>query len=66
MKSCNEYPRHLKKVMKICQNYFENTSLFLLPQFGHVDVLKEPVDRWRDLNGNNLLQLMYEDPQRFV
>ena len=31
-----------------------------------VEVLTEPVDRWRDVNGHNLLQLMYEDPSRSV
>ena len=29
-----------------------------------VEVLTEPVERWRDVNGHNLLQLMYEDPSR--
>ena len=29
-----------------------------------VEVLTEPVDRWRDVNGHNLLSLMYEDPSR--
>ena len=29
-----------------------------------VEVLTEPVDRWRDVNGHNLLQLMYENPSR--
>ena len=31
-----------------------------------VEVLTEPVHRWRDVNGHNLLGLMYEDPQRWV
>merc|ERR1712083_1122047 len=31
-----------------------------------VEVLTEPVDRWRNANGHNLLQLMYEDPQRWA
>merc|ERR1712062_670106 len=31
-----------------------------------VEVLTEPVDRWRNVNGHNLLQLMYEDPSRSV
>merc|ERR1712079_482561 len=31
-----------------------------------VEVLKEPVERWRDVNGHNLLQLMYEDPSRWA
>ena len=36
----------------------------ILLQFSHVEVLKEPVDRWRDVNGHNMLQLMYEDQHR--
>ena len=32
----------------------------------HVDVLKEQVDRWRNVKGHNLIQLMYEDPQRWA
>ena len=31
-----------------------------------VEVLTEPVERWRDVNGHNLLQLMYEDPSRYI
>ena len=31
-----------------------------------VEVLTEPVDRWRNVNGHNLLQLMYEDPSRYL
>lgn len=31
-----------------------------------VEVLTEPVDRWRNANGHNLLQLMYEDPSRWA
>lgn len=27
-----------------------------------VDILQEPVDRWRNLAGHNLLELMYQDP----
>ena len=27
-------------------------------------VFQEPVDKWRDLDGHNLLQLMYTDPSR--
>jgi len=30
-----------------------------------VEVLAEPVDKWRNANGHNLLQLMYEDPHRW-
>jgi len=42
-------------------------SLFLdrFNAFPNLQVLKEPVDKWRNLNGQNLLQLMYEDPVRW-
>jgi len=33
-------------------------------QGSDVSILTEPVDKWRDLNGNNLLQLMYTAPFR--
>ena len=29
-----------------------------------VDILTEPVEQWQNCQGNNLLQLMYEDPQK--
>ncbi|KAG1659871.1 Deoxynucleoside kinase [Nymphon striatum] len=30
-----------------------------------VEVFKEPVDEWRNFNGDNLLALMYEDPNKW-
>ena len=30
-----------------------------------VDVLTEPVSKWQDVKGHNLLQLMYDDPSRW-
>jgi len=30
-----------------------------------VEIMLEPVERWRCLNGHNLLQMMYEDPSRW-
>ena len=30
-----------------------------------VEILAEPVDKWRNANGHNLLQMMYEDPHRW-
>ena len=30
-----------------------------------VKLIPEPVDKWRNLNGVNLLELMYKDPQRW-
>ena len=38
-----------------------------MEHYGHLDsvaVFSEPVNKWRDLEGHNLLQLMYENPQR--
>jgi len=37
--------------------YFEN--------FKNVEANPEPIETWRDLNGHNLLQLVYSDPQRW-
>ena len=31
-----------------------------------VEVLKEPVEKWRNVRGHNLLQLMYKDPARWA
>ena len=31
-----------------------------------VDIIPEPVDKWRNVNSHNVLQLMYEDPIRQV
>ncbi|KAK2191224.1 hypothetical protein NP493_55g04000 [Ridgeia piscesae] len=30
------------------------------------EVIKEPVDRWRNIQGHNALALMYEDPSRWA
>ena len=30
-----------------------------------IDIVGEPVDRWQDLRGHNLLQMMYRDPARW-
>ena len=38
----------------------KTTFLEHFAQFRQVEVLREPVERWRDVNGHNLLQLMYE------
>ena len=31
-----------------------------------VDIITEPVDKWRNLNSQNMLQMMYDDPKRQV
>jgi len=43
----------------------KTTFLQHFSKFSNVNVLKEPVERWRNVNGHNLLQLMYEDPARW-
>ena len=35
------------------------------PETDNVDVLAEPVDRWRNVSGTNLLAMMYLDPTRY-
>ncbi len=30
-----------------------------------VKLYQEPVDKWRNLNGSNLLELLYTDPKRW-
>lgn len=32
----------------------------------HLNVFTEPVNKWRNLNGYNLLELMYKDPFRWA
>ena len=43
------YLRHFTKEAKFSDN---------------VEVVMEPVEKWRNLNTHNLLQMMYEDPCR--
>lgn len=38
-------------------NYLENQSNY--------KVFEEPIDKWRNLNGINLMDLMYQDPAKF-
>ena len=40
-------------------------SLILYHFCSKVDVLTEPVSKWQDVKGHNLLQLMYDDPSRW-
>ena len=42
----------------------KTTFLHHFAKFAKIDILTEPVDDWRNVNGHNLLQLMYEDPSR--
>ncbi|KAF7282851.1 deoxynucleoside kinase-like [Rhynchophorus ferrugineus] len=43
----------------------KSTFLEYFNNFEGVEVLSEPVESWRNLNGNNLLGLMYEDPKKW-
>ena len=43
----------------------KTTFLQHFDKFAQVAVLTEPVAKWRDVNGHNLLGLMYEDPSRW-
>ncbi|TRY59763.1 hypothetical protein DNTS_027172 [Danionella cerebrum] len=40
-----------------CLEYFSKTS--------NIEVLTEPVSKWRNINGHNPLGLMYQDPSRW-
>lgn len=44
----------------------KSTFLEHFRQFGaEVELMTEPVEEWRNLNGHNMLQQMYEDPARW-
>jgi len=34
--------------------------------YPNIQILQEPVEKWRNVNGNNLLQNMYQDPSRWA
>ena len=38
---------------------------YLISSFFQVEVLTEPVAKWRDIQGHNLFELMYRDPCRW-
>ena len=43
----------------------KSTSLtYLANKYDQVTALSEPVDKWQDLNGHNLIELMYKDLNR--
>ena len=45
--------------------FLSHFSRHIAPSNVSVDILTEPVDKWRNIEGHNLLQLMYEDPSRW-
>ncbi|XP_042884603.1 deoxynucleoside kinase-like [Penaeus japonicus] len=44
----------------------KSTLLQHFAKFNDVEVLAEPVDKWRNVRGYNLLDLMYKDPCRWA
>ncbi len=50
----------------ISVNTENSDSNFFSNQFVDLKVLTEPVNLWRNLNGNNLLEMMYQDPSRWA
>ena len=44
----------------------KSTFLKHFEKFKNVKVITEPVHKWRNLKGDNLLQKMYEDPERWA
>ncbi|ROT76800.1 deoxynucleoside kinase isoform X1 [Penaeus vannamei] len=44
----------------------KSTLLQHFAKFNDVEVLQEPVDKWRNVRGYNLLDLMYKDPCRWA
>ncbi|RZB39058.1 dNK and/or AAA 18 domain containing protein [Asbolus verrucosus] len=43
----------------------KTTFLNYFQQFNGVSVLAEPVDKWRNCSGHNLLEKMYSDPKKW-
>ena len=43
----------------------KSTMLEFYRQLEEVQLHPEPVDKWTNLTGQNLLQKLYEDPQRW-
>lgn len=43
-----------------------STLLSFLEKFNGIQTIPEPIDKWKNLNGSNLLQLMYENPQKWA
>ncbi|CAL4064807.1 unnamed protein product, partial [Meganyctiphanes norvegica] len=44
----------------------KSTLLKHFEKYEDVEVLQEPVEKWRNVRGNNLLDLMYKDPCRWA
>lgn len=43
----------------------KSTFLKYFERFDSVEVIPEPIEKWRNLNGSNLLDLVYKDPQKW-
>ncbi|KAJ3663957.1 hypothetical protein Zmor_008170 [Zophobas morio] len=43
----------------------KSTFLRHIEKLGNVTVFSEPLEKWRNCQGHNLLDLLYQDPQRY-
>ena len=43
----------------------KSTFLKAFEKYPMMDILPEPVSKWMDLNGTDMLQLIYDDPERW-
>lgn len=43
----------------------KSTLLKYFERFDYIETVAEPVEEWQNLNGSNLLKLMYENPQKY-
>ena len=44
----------------------KTTFLKHFSKFNNIEVITEPVEKWTNVKGSNLLQKMYEDPERWA
>jgi len=44
----------------------KSTFIDVIKGYPYVDALPEPVEKWTNLNGSDLLQLLYDDPERWA
>lgn len=44
----------------------KSTLMRWLANFEEIEVFYEPVEDWQNINGHNLLELMYQNPERYA
>jgi deoxynucleoside kinase len=65
--SVTEFPKNRPYTVVVEGNIGSGKTTFLnyFQQFDDVNVLAEPVNKWRDCNGFNLLEKLYSDPKKW-